>query len=99
MLDVVWSLWIGALVGATLKLASPHQNALSWVLAALVGALGALVGVYVARIAGLPPAHRLAHHLAVGLCAAGVVVIYAVTSRALHRASRRRRTTRPTIVF
>jgi uncharacterized membrane protein YeaQ/YmgE (transglycosylase-associated protein family) len=100
MLVMVWSLWLGALVGATMKLASPHRNAFSWLLAGCVGALGALVGVYVARFAGLSDSHPSAFYLAVGVTAAGVMLVYAGLSRWAHR---RRvahgRPTRPTVVF
>ncbi len=100
MLVVVWSLWIGALVGATLKLASPHRNPLSWLLACCVGAFGALVGVYVARFNGLDDGRAFAFYLSVALAAAGVVLVYAALSRwAYRRSTQRGRTTRPTVVF
>src|SRR5207248_1552173 len=100
MLVVVWSLWLGALVGATLKLASPHRSPFSWLLAGCVGALGGMVGVYAARFAGLTAAHPSSYYVAVALAAAGVVVLYAALSRWAHRRSAKHgRPTRPTLVF
>ena len=97
---LVWSLWIGALVGATMKLASPHRNPFSWLLAGCMGALGALVGVYVARFGGLTAAHPSSFYCAVVLVAAGVVIVYAALSRWAHRRwTARGRATRPTVIF
>ena len=100
MLVVVWSLWVGALVGSTMKLASPHRNPFSWVLAGCVGALGGLVGVYAARFGGLTSTHRSSFYVAVAVAAAGVVLVYAAISRWAHRrATSRGRATRPTVIF
>ena len=97
---MIWSLWLGALVGATMKLASPHRNAFSWLLAGCVGALGALAGVYASRFAGLTAEHPSSFYLAVALAAAGVVLVYAALSRWAHRRrALHGRPTRPTVVF
>jgi uncharacterized membrane protein YeaQ/YmgE (transglycosylase-associated protein family) len=100
MLVMVWSLWLGALVGATMKLASPHRNACSWLLAGCFGSLGALVGVYAARFAGLSAHHPAPFYVAVAITAAGVVLVYAGLSRWAHRRrALQGRATRPTVVF
>lgn len=102
---LIWSAWVGALVGAMLKMASPHRNPLSWIFAGAVGSLGGTVGVYVARYSGMTPARPVAFYLAVALSACGVVLAYAAISRRLHRATgaatgcEATRGTRPTIVF
>ena len=83
-----------------MKLASPHRSAFSWLLVGCVGALGGLVGVYVARFTGLTAAHPSAFYCAVGLVAAGVVLLYAALSRWAHRRTTARgRATRPTMIF
>jgi hypothetical protein len=83
-----------------MKLASPHRNPCSWVLAGCVGALGGLVGVYAARFAGLSEMRPTSFFLAVAIAAAGVVLIYAAVSRWAHRRSVvHGRVTRPTMIF
>jgi uncharacterized membrane protein YeaQ/YmgE (transglycosylase-associated protein family) len=101
VLVVVWSLWVGALVGATMKLASPHRNPFSWLLAGCVGALGGLVGVYLARFCGLTAMRPTTYYLAVALSAAGVVLLYAALSRWAHGRARpvRGRITRASFLF
>ncbi|GAC1547987.1 MAG: hypothetical protein NVS3B10_11680 [Polyangiales bacterium] len=100
MLVVIYALWIGSLVGVVLKLASPHRSMASWLFAALVGALGGIVGLFVGRMCGIAEHHRLACYGGVTLAAVAMVVAWAAGSRALHRSQvRKGRPTRPTIVF
>jgi hypothetical protein len=97
---MVRSLWLGAVVGATMKLASPHRNPLSWVLAGCVGALGGLAGVYAARFVGLSSLRPSSFYLAIAIAAAGVVLVYAGASRWAHRRlAARGRATRSTMIF
>ena len=100
MLTCIYALWVGALVGTLLKLISPHRSASSWLFAGLVGALGGIAGLFVGRMAGLLERQWIASYLGVALCAAGVVMLWALVSRGIHRSRvRRGRGTRPTIVF
>ncbi len=100
-MHVVWlSVWIGSLVGCLLKLASPHKNPWSWVVAALVGGAGGIVGLYAARVAGFGTEDELPTLMIASAGSATLVLLWAASSRAAYRAKRsRRRSTRPTIVF
>jgi nitrate/nitrite transporter NarK len=102
VLTCIYALWVGALMGTLLKLTSPHRNVASWLFAGLVGALGGLGGLYFSRMFGLSEHQWVACFLGVALCAAGLVMLWALISRGVHRSRRRRggtRGTRPTIVF
>lgn len=99
MLVIVYAIWIGALVASVLKLASPHRSVVSWLLAALVGSLGGVVGLFAARMVGIDASRPLACHVAEALAAAGLVMVYALVSRAIYGRRLRVRPTRPTIVF
>jgi uncharacterized membrane protein YeaQ/YmgE (transglycosylase-associated protein family) len=96
---VAHAVWIGALVGCALKLVSPHRSGGSWIFAALVGALGGVVGIFTARLFGFGREEARATLIAAALGAATVVVIWAIASRLFVPAGRRRRATRPTIAF
>ncbi len=98
---VISAIWIGALIACVLKLGSAHRSAASWIVACLVGSLGAMLGLFFARMLGFGQEHGTAALTAAGLCAAGLVILWAVISRVLWatRAQPVARATRPTIVF
>jgi predicted permease len=104
VLTCIYAIWVGALVGTLLKLTSPHRNAASWLFAGLVGGLGGVGGLYFSRMFGLTERQWVACFLGVALCAAALVMLWALVSRGVLRSQQRRnalrkRATRPTIVF
>lgn len=101
LFDVISAVWVGAFVGVLMKVASPHENWVSWAFSALVGGLGAIVGLFVARYLGVSREDDLRTLAIAGGVAVMIMCGYVVVSRAavrrLHRRSGRR--TRPTIAF
>lgn len=99
--DVLSAVWVGAFLGALIKIASPHGNWVSWVFAALVGGLGAVVGLFAARLFGVSREDDFRTLMIAAVFAVIVMIAYAFVSRlALRRLIRRTgRPTRPTIAF
>ena len=99
--EVIAAVWIGAIVGAILKLASPHPRLGSWLIAALVGGVGGMCGLFVARMLGVSRELPTRTYAVAAVVAAIAVLIYAMISRVvvgrLNRARGRR--SRPTIAF
>jgi hypothetical protein len=101
LFEVIYAVWIGALVGVVLKLASPHPNLGSWLVAGLVGGFGGMCGLYFARMLGVSRELQ-GHTLAIaGGVAAMAITIYAAVSRAVTRRTEKRegRPSRPSIAF
>ena len=83
-------LFMGVFIGCVLKFSSPHKHLASWMLAGLVGASGAIVGLFVSRVLGFGQEVVLPVYVSSFVCAAAMVMIYA---------RNKNRLTRPTIVF
>jgi hypothetical protein len=101
LFDVISAVWVGAFLGALMKIASPHGNWVSWVFAALVGGFGAVVGLFAARLLGVSREDDFRTLAIAGAFAVIVMIGYAIISRAALRRLIRRtgRMTRPTIAF
>jgi uncharacterized membrane protein YeaQ/YmgE (transglycosylase-associated protein family) len=78
---VIYALELGALVGWLMKLTSPHPNASSWLLAMLVGALGALPGLFLVRWYAIGESRPVVAYATYALCAGFAVIVYAIASR------------------
>ena len=100
-MEVLEAVWMGAMVGALLKLASPHPNWVSWVVSALIGSAGAVAGLFVARVLGVNREFQGTTLAVSGGIATITVVLYAAISQfAVRRWGRRTgRATRPTLAF
>ena len=91
---------VGAIVACSLKLTSPHRNPVSWFVAALVGALGGLSGMFAGRMVGISGLRSNGLLLCAAITAAGLTLLYALVSRAIHRTDERAgRKTRHTLIF
>jgi len=101
LVEVLEAVWIGALIGVLLKLGSPHPNFSSWIVAALVGGLGAMGGLFVARLLGVNREQQSTTLAVAGGISAIAVVLYAMISSVVVRRLVRRsgRPSRPTIAF
>jgi len=101
VVEVLRAVWVGAVVGAFLKVLSPHPNWQSSVLAALVGGFGATVGLFISRLLGVAREREVTTLAVAGGIAAIVVVIYAwISDIAVRRIARRAgRITRPPYAF
>lgn len=100
LLDVAEVLWIGCFIGALIKLLSPHRNWVSWIVAALVGGMGAIGGMFLSRIVGIGREEAFRTRMVAAVCAVVATLAYAAVSRLLvRRLARRGRQTRPTIAF
>lgn len=104
LFDVLSAVWVGAMLGALIKIASPHGNWVSWVFAALVGGFGAVVGLFVARLFGVSREDDFRTRVFAAVFAVVVMIAYALISRLvlrrmIRRTGRTGRLTRPTIVF
>jgi len=101
LIEVFEAVWMGAMVGALLKLCSPHPNWVSWVVAALVGGAGAMLGLFVARLLGVNREYGATTLAVSGGIATIVMVLYAAISRAaiVRIARRTGRVSRPTLAF
>jgi hypothetical protein len=101
MMEVLEAIWMGAMVGALLKLASPHPRWTSYIFAALVGGVGAVAGLFVARVLGVNREYQSRTLAVAGGIATITVVLYAAISQyAVRRYARRTgRTSRPTVAF
>jgi hypothetical protein len=97
-MEVLEAVWVGAMVGALLKLASPHRNFASWVFAALVGSLGGMLGLFIARLLGVNrEAQATTLAVAGGIATIAVVLYAAISQIVVKRVARRTgRATRPT---
>jgi hypothetical protein len=101
LFDLVAAVWIGLLIGAALKMASPHANWVSWIMAALVGGLGAMIGLFGARMLGFSNEDDLHTRVVSAIFAVLAMAAYAAISKVAVRRMIRRtgRSTRPTIAF
>ncbi len=97
LFDVIAAVWVGAFVGALMKVASPHPNWVSWMVSALVGALGAVFGLFVARFVGVGREDNVRTLLVAGVLAIVTMCGYILVSRIVVR--QLDRTSRPTIAF
>jgi hypothetical protein len=93
------AVWLGCILACLLKMGSPHRNPSSWLVAALVGGFGSVLGLFVARAIGISRDRTSTLAVAVAV-SAGVTLLYAAASRLIYAAQAKRgRETRPTIVF
>lgn len=93
---------MGAVIGGVLKLFSPHPNYASWIISSLVGGFGAMAGLFVSRLLGVPWEHEGTTLAVAGGIAAITVVAYAwISEAALKRLIRRvgRNVSRPPLAF
>lgn len=96
------AIWLGAVIGGILKLFSPHPNYASWIISSLVGGLGAMAGLFAARILGVPWENEGTTLAVAGGIAAITVVAYAwISDAAMRRLVRRvgRNVSRPPLAF
>jgi len=76
MLELVWIIIIGAVVGALAKLIMPGRDPGGFFVTALLGMGGALVATFLGRMLGLYEAHRGAGFIASIVGALIVLAIY-----------------------
>lgn len=82
MLELIWIIIIGAVVGALAKLIMPGRDPGGFFVTALLGMGGALVATFLGRMLGLYEAHQSAGFIASIIGALIVLGIYhAVRSR------------------
>jgi len=99
--QTLWlAVWFGGVLACLLKMLSPHGKASAWLLAALVGGFGGLVGLFVARTLGIPRTDQVGTHGIALVVSTVTVLLYAIGTRVFYASEKKHgRMSRPSFML